>query len=239
MQSNSTPTLPTESTPTTTTTQSNSTPTLPAKTTPATSTDAAKIVGGVSAGVVFLLIIVISLLWRRQHAVRQQSRDGTIDPFWVGEHHSSHNGSEAAIDSFRVGEHHSSHNGSEAAESFHDGAVADSTTISNRNMQFSVPRRYRSGPDVSKNDRGKIKSGAQSQEEILRNLTSDVESRNAPVSSRATPRTPDILRHLDSGIRMFEVNTRRQSHNREIVGRSEIEDITEEMIELPPEYSRT
>ncbi|KAK7450613.1 hypothetical protein VKT23_012923 [Stygiomarasmius scandens] len=212
-----------------------STPTLPADPTSATSTDTAKIVGGVSAGVVFLLIVVVFLLWQRQHAMGRHGRDA------AGE----------SINSFQLGEH--SANGSETAESLHNMAAVDISespmAVSNRNTLISVPSQYRSGSDVFRNMKKgprKVKSGVQIQEataNAVRNFSSDAESQNA-VSSRPTRRTPNILRHLDSGIRMFQMNTRRRSQNREIVDeenghRSETEDPTAEMIELPPEYSRT
>jgi len=201
------------------------------------STDIGKIIGGALGGVIFLLLVLVLVLFRRQHVTRKRSRGvqpGNIHPFRFWEHRSS------------------SVNDSEAADSTNDmDAQEGSIAISNRNTEIPVPNQYRSRSDIFKKMKKgprKIQSHIQSSEvaNTVWNTTPAAEYQNIPLSPRPTRRTPNILRHLDSGIRIFqEVNTRRENQNGDsesVVEKehgSESADTAEEVIELPPEYSRT
>ncbi|KAK7462142.1 hypothetical protein VKT23_007745 [Stygiomarasmius scandens] len=169
----------------------------------------------------------------------------------------SHGVQPASIHPFRFWEHHSSSvNDSEAADSTNDtDAQEGSIAISNRNTEIPVPSQYRSRSDIFKKMKKgprKIQSNVQGSDvgsEVANtawNTTPAAQYQNIPVSPRPTRRTTNILRHLDSGIRIFqEVNTRRENQNGdsesvvEKAHESQSANTAEEVIELPPEYSRT
>ncbi|KAK7462144.1 hypothetical protein VKT23_007747 [Stygiomarasmius scandens] len=219
-----------------------STPVSPTNHNHTNSTDIGKIIGGALGGIIFLLLVVVLLLLRRQHITRKRNRG--VQP--------------GSIHAFRVWEHRSSSvNDSETTDSTNDtDAQEDSIAISNRNTEIPVPGQYRSQSDIFKKMKKgprKIQSNVQSSEvgsevaNTMWNTTPAAGYQDIPISlPRPTRRTPNILRHLDSGIRVFqEVNTGRENQNGDsesVVEKehgSESADTAEEVIELPPEYSCT
>ncbi|KAK7462147.1 hypothetical protein VKT23_007750 [Stygiomarasmius scandens] len=148
-------------------------------------TDIAKIVGGVSAGVVFVLLAVVFLFYRRQRAEKRRNRSipsMPIDPFRFWERHSP---SVSNVADTR---------GSTEIQGGNESIAA----ISNRNSQIRVPRQYRSGPDVFKKIKGKIQSGDAVNQEIdsqpAHDLQNEIQNPVRHIGIKGTPpRDPTLV----------------------------------------------
>ncbi|THU84258.1 hypothetical protein K435DRAFT_870461 [Dendrothele bispora CBS 962.96] len=210
------------------------------------STNIPKIVGGSIGAVVLLVVILLaSFCWRRMKRNSRITKEITKEPYWIDK-------------TSQPGFSYRRSSGSEVALVGGDSEVESSATSAptDRNVRIPVSRQYRSvGRTVSnrtkillektkrRNERQKISDqsvhGDDEGISHLPALASKAQNRPASVTSE---RTPNILRHLDSGMRIIQFYGPEKVHEPGMaVGsskeRQESVAIVENTIELPPEYT--